>query len=189
MTEKEKTAVGLARFGKRQLPLEEVREKHNTLEEAKEQLNHLNERYPDLASNYVRQMLQGEAKGKAAKVDAQAGAKPGAAQAQEAQPEQQKQVGKEIPGLDKLVAKMTGSMSVEEALEALDREHGIKTDSATLARAAGVEAYAQMLRRELEQYEANFLSEEQIAELWNEADITAPGGGLWTVTAIRRLRE
>ncbi|MEO5342029.1 MAG: hypothetical protein H7842_01610 [Gammaproteobacteria bacterium SHHR-1] len=191
MSEENKTD-GLARFGNNRISQEELRQKRDSLDQARDQLERMNRRFPDLASNFVRKML-----GKSGPAPS-ARPQPQTQESVQTQAQAQAQIEKEalaekklrdIPGLEKLVAGMVGQMSVEEVLETLSRDHGIEIDSVALARVAGVKAYGMMLKRELEQYEQNFLSEEQIAELWNEADICVPGGGLWTAKAIEQLKQ
>jgi hypothetical protein len=176
MTDKNASEERLVRFGNNHISLAEVEKKRETVQEAQTHLGRLNERYPELASDCTRQAAAGAVVDRAHKGAASSAEESAAAPVQ-------------IPGLEELLDEMVGDMSVDEVLETLSRSHGIDIDSATLARAVGAEAYAMMLRRELEQYEQNFLSEEQISELWNEAGISVPGGGVWTAVAIGQLKQ
>ncbi|MBF0255561.1 MAG: hypothetical protein HQL47_03690 [Gammaproteobacteria bacterium] len=170
MSDKGKQDDQRVRFGSNQILMPEAKRKLALADEAQDKLVQLTERYPDLATDYVQNMLKNAGPRKSAAGKAEAGVKK---QAQ--------------PGLAELVAGLIGQMSVDEIIETLSRNHGIEVNSDDLMLAVGEDVYADMLRREAAEYRQNALSDEQIADLWNQSGINNLLGGRWDTWAVNQL--
>jgi hypothetical protein len=93
------------------------------------------------------------------------------------------------PDLGPIAAQLLDSMSPEEAVEILTRDHDAQLDVLQLIQLAGEQNYAQALSREAAEYERNLISPDQTARLWNDLARPAPGGGLWTSGKISALLD
>lgn len=177
MSEDKDDMARQVRFGHNWIAPEEAKKKRETVNEGIGQLKKMHDLFPRLATDYVREVLNrlapGSSRAGSADAEAEAGLRGRVDQ----------------PDLEALVAEMSHTLVVDEIIETLAIEHNLELDAAALARLAGAEAYSSMLRRELQQYRQYFLSPEQVAELWNEAAISVPGGGLWNTAAVERLMK
>jgi len=79
------------------------------------------------------------------------------------------------------------SMTPEEAIDVLAREHNSECDLNGLIHLAGNEAYLQSLANEAGLFEQNGILPEQIANLWNEARRPAPGKPFWDKFDVENL--
>jgi len=97
--------------------------------------------------------------------------------------------------LTNAAAELLGSLTLEEAIDALAEQHGTRVDVQQLIRLAGEKPYLQSLAREAHEPRQNKVSPEQMAQLWNDLARPAPGGACrparklrwrWTRPARRR---
>lgn len=84
---------------------------------------------------------------------------------------------------------LLATLPVDEVVAILEREHETETDIKGLITLVGQEAYMGSMQREAEEYVANMITPDQIAELWNESHRPAPHGGLWTEHLIKKTFE
>jgi hypothetical protein len=167
MSDKQKNSKqAMIRFGNKDIPTYAAWKKLEAAGVAATRLEQLNARYPQLASGYSRDMVE-KTRRRLKSVEVTMPAAP-----------------RLPPKMEDVVSGMIGSNSVEEVLEALKREHGVELDAMALVHVIGLDAYTEMLKREAAEFRQNFLSDEQIAELWNGAHMPAPGGGRWSIKVV-----
>jgi hypothetical protein len=94
-----------------------------------------------------------------------------------------------LPDLGPLAIELLASRSPEDALEALQEDHGVSLEIQQLVQLAGVPAYIDALRREAAEYASNGISPEQTGQLWNDFGRPAPGGGLWSAAKVSQLLD
>jgi hypothetical protein len=141
------------------------------LEACADQLEHLNRSYPKLACDASHEGVQQwrERKG----------------EIHLAMREIQKRQGVEmVVDTAKLAREMLVSHSLEEALDLLLQDHGVEMDVNTLVKMVGKESYLGSLKKEVGFLHNNGISNEQIAELWNELERPGPSGAEWTKETV-----
>ena len=144
------------------------------LEECASQLEHLNMSYPKLACEDSQEGVQQwrDRKGEIHLV----------------MKEIQKRQGVDmVVDTGKLAKELLVSSSIEETLDMLLKDHGVEMDVNTLVKMVGKRSYLGSLKKEVGFLHNNGISNDQIAELWNELERPGPGGDLWckeTVTLI-----
>jgi hypothetical protein len=79
--------------------------------------------------------------------------------------------------------------SPDDALDILRAKHQADCDMNGLVHLAGSETYLQAMAREAEVFRDNRISDQQIADLWNEARRPAPGKPFWDRIAVRELLD
>lgn len=173
MSEKDKTPEQpTIRFAGRDIPTYEAWKKIEAADVAANKLEQLNTRYPHLATEASRAAVTNTRK----RLKSIAVHMPKA-------PEK-------APELEEIIAGLLPSCTLDELLERLEREHGVELDFVALIHLIGFDAYCDALRKEVAQYQRNFLSFEQIAELWNESKMPAPGGRpRWDDKTVERLMK
>lgn len=158
------------RFGDQELPTYEVWKKLEALNVAVRHLKYLNERYPELATRLTVDAVNLVFK----RINAIEIIMP--------------KPPEKTPQLEDVAKELLKGMSLEEAMELLEQEHGAEVDYVGLIHLVGFDAYAEALKKEIAEFRANFLSFDQIAELWTESKRPVPGGGLmWNGKAVERL--
>jgi hypothetical protein len=79
------------------------------------------------------------------------------------------------------------AMPLEEAIRMLEEDYGEAINVHELIALVGADVYEEALVREAKEFQANMISPDQIALLWNESGIARPSGGLWTERDIQEL--
>jgi hypothetical protein len=77
--------------------------------------------------------------------------------------------------------------SPDRVLDILKREHKVDCDYNGLIHLAGSETYLKSLAIEAHEFQDNRISDQQIADLWNEAKRPALGKPFWDRIAVREL--
>lgn len=168
--EKKPVDQPVIRIGNKEVPTFEAWKKLEAADVAATRLEQLNARYPKLATEFGRTTIKTTRK-RLKSVEVLMPKAP-----------------EKTPELEEVVADLIGSLSVEDVLETLARDHDIELDAVGLIHVIGFDSYSDMLKREAAEFQQNFLSDEQIAELWNEAHMPAPGGAArWDSDAVERL--
>ncbi len=141
------------------------------LEDCADQLEHLNMDYPKLASEASHEGVQHWRKRKG--------------EIHLVMQEIQKRQGVEyVVDTGRLARDLLVSHSIEEALDMLLKDHGIEMDVKTMVKMVGKQPYLGALRKEVEFLHNNGISNEQIAELWNELDRPGPSGAEWSEATV-----
>jgi hypothetical protein len=95
---------------------------------------------------------------------------------------------KEIPeALIDSAKQLLAAMPLEDAIRMLEEEYGEAISIRDLIEMVGAEVYEEALQREAREFQANMISPDQIALLWNESGIIRPSGGMWTEHDIQAL--
>jgi hypothetical protein len=76
---------------------------------------------------------------------------------------------------------------LDDALEMMNEEFDREMGFDALIDLVGRDRYTKALRREAVEFKENFISPEQIAELWNGSGKPSLGDGRWTATAVKVL--
>jgi len=76
---------------------------------------------------------------------------------------------------------------LDDVLEMVNQEFTTQLDYFGLLQLVGGDAFQAALRREARELEANAVSREQTAQLWNSLGKPALGGTRWTVHAVTQL--
>lgn len=97
------------------------------------------------------------------------------------------QARSELPSLGNEARELLNAMPPEDVVDHLRETHGASMDLLQFVRLVGDQAYLDALGREAIEYELNGVSEDQTAQLWNDARRPAPGGGLWSGHKISDL--
>lgn len=84
-------------------------------------------------------------------------------------------------------AQLLAAMSVDEALDMLQRDYDNPISPKALVSIVGEEVYLDSMKRQAEEFSANMIAPDQIAELWNESQLPSPVGGLWITSAVEQL--
>lgn len=143
----------------------------DALEDCADQLERLNNSYPKLASEASQEGVQQwrERKGEIHLV----------------MKEIQKRQGVEmVVDTGKIARELLVSHSIEETLDLLLQDHGVEMDVKTLVKMVGKQPYLGSLKKEVSFLHNNGISNEQIAELWNELSRPGPGGAEWTKETV-----
>ena len=88
--------------------------------------------------------------------------------------------------LAEIARKLLETMPPEDVLGLLEQEHNLEADLKGLITMVGADAYHDSMRREAEEYVANMITPDQIAELWNEGQRPSPNGGLWSENLVKK---
>lgn len=78
------------------------------------------------------------------------------------------------------------TMPPEDVIATLEQEHGVKANMQGLITLVGEEVYVESMRDEANEYIANMITPDQIAELWNELHRPSPNGGLWSEHLVKK---
>jgi hypothetical protein len=84
----------------------------------------------------------------------------------------------------KIAKELLVSHSIEETLDLLLQDHGVEMDVKTLVKMVGKQPYIGSLKKEVGFLHNNGISNEQIAELWNELGRPGPSGADWTKETV-----
>jgi hypothetical protein len=84
----------------------------------------------------------------------------------------------------KIAKELLVSHSIEETLDLLLQDHGVEMDVKTLVKMVGKQPYLSSLKKEVSFLHNNGISNEQIAELWNELSRPGPSGAEWTKETV-----
>jgi hypothetical protein len=136
-----------------------------------DQLEHLNQCYPKLADEVSHDGVQQwrERKG----------------EIHLAMQEIQKRQGVDmVVDTGKLAQDLLVSHSIEETLDLLLQDHGVEMNVKTLVKMVGKQSYLGALKKEVVFLHSNGISNEQIAELWNELERPGPSGAEWTKETV-----
>jgi hypothetical protein len=143
-------------------------------EDCADQLEHLNGIYPKLASDVSHEGVQYWRKRKG--------------EIHLVMQEIKKRQGVEVVvNLRQVASDLLVSHSIEEVLDMMLQDHGVELTVTKLVKMVGKQTYLSALRKEVGFLHKNGISNEQIAELWNELERPGPGGEPWskaTVTLI-----
>ncbi len=146
----------------------------DALEACADQLERLNTYYPKLACEASQEGVQQWRKRKG--------------EIHLVMQEIQKRQGVEyVVDTGKLARDLLVSHSVEETLDLLLKDHGIEMNVKTMVKMVGKQSYLGALKKEVGFLHNNGISNEQIAELWNELERPGPSGDPWcreTVTLV-----
>jgi hypothetical protein len=160
------------RFGDQELPTYEAWKKLEVINVAVRHLKYLNERYPELATKLTVDAV--DLVFKRIKAIEIIMPKP---------PEKS-------PQLEEVAKNLLNDHSLEDALELLRQDHNAEVDYVALIHLVGFDAYREALKKEIVEFQQNFLSFDQIAELWTESKRPVPGGGLmWNAKSVQRLLD
>lgn len=143
----------------------------DALQECADQLEHLNTSYPKLACEDSQEGVQQwrDRKGEIHLV----------------MQEIQKRQGVEVVvDTGKLAKELLVSHSIEETLDMLLKDHGVEMDVNTLVKMVGKQSYLGSLKKEVGFLHNNGISNDQIAELWNELERPGPSGAEWTKETV-----
>ncbi len=136
-----------------------------------DQLERLNMNYPNLANEVSHEGVQSWRKRKG--------------EIRLVLKEQRKGEGVEmVANLSTLAADMLVSHSIEEVLDLLLKNHGVDLDVKKLVKMVGKQPYLGALKKEAEFLHTNGISNQQIAELWNELERPGPSGDPWSTTTV-----
>jgi DNA polymerase III gamma/tau subunit len=166
----EKRVQPSIRFGDKEIPTYEAWSKLEAANMAARHLESLNERFPELASEATRSAVKTtQQRLKSVEVLVP-------------------QAPKKSPELEDVVLGLLHQHSLEEVAEKLQQEQGLEIDMAGVVFLIGMERYCVILGEEVNMYRANALSDEQIAELWNETNRPVPGGQpRWNAASVSTL--
>jgi hypothetical protein len=168
-TGKTKTQPSI-RFGNQELPTYMAWKKLEAATVAVRHLQYLNERYPDLATELTINAVPLVHK-RLKSIEILMPKPP-----------------EKTPQIEEVAKSLLHEYSLEDALDLLKRQHGTEADYVGLIHLVGFDAYTEALKKEVVEFQQNFLSFEQIAELWTESKRPVPGGGLlWNAKAVERL--
>lgn len=84
----------------------------------------------------------------------------------------------------KMAKELLVSHSIEETLDLLLQDHGVEMDVKTLVKMVGKQSYLGSLKKEVAFLHNNGISNDQIAELWNELQRPGPSGAEWTKETV-----
>lgn len=158
------------RFGDKEIPTYEAWKKLEAANVAVRHLKYLNERYPELATRLTLDAVKLVFK-RLKDIEVIMPKPP-----------------EKTPEIEEVAKALLHEYSLEDALELLKRQHGTEADYVGLIHLVGFDAYCEALKKEIHEFQQNFLSFEQIAELWTESKRPVPGGGLlWNAKAVQRL--
>lgn len=159
----------MIRFGDEWVPAHEVWDKMETATVVVQAIERFNANFPDLSSDVTREVVP-------------------------LVKQRLKDIALRMPSRDPetrelglVCAELLGQMPPEDVLRRVQEEHGELLDLPQLVQLAGVDAYTQALAREAHVFRNNGISPEQTAELWEDAERPAPGGGLWSVGKVLSL--
>jgi hypothetical protein len=156
-------------FGGEEIPAYQAWGKLEVAHEALEVLSRFNERWARLATPTTEEMER-EVRKRLGGIEVLLPAPP-----------------KKDPDMSDRARALLLSMTPEEAIEILAREHNMDCDMNGLIHLAGTEAYLQSLSNEAELFQQNSILPEQIANLWNEAQRPAPGKPFWDRFLVEQL--
>ncbi|MCB1788818.1 MAG: hypothetical protein KDJ27_16375 [Gammaproteobacteria bacterium] len=93
----------------------------------------------------------------------------------------------EYPDIAPEAVQMLATASPEDVIDALAEMHDMSVSLDQLIQIAGEKAYLGALNREGLELMNNRVSPEQTAQLWNELQRPAPGGGMWSAKKVEEL--
>ena len=91
------------------------------------------------------------------------------------------------PEIKELAIALLKTTSPEEVLDTLQVEFDTELDIQQLLALTGKEPYLSSISQEANELTTNKISNDQMAELWNELRRPAPGGGFWTAAKVEKL--
>lgn len=158
-------------FGGNWIPAYEVWDKIETSSVVLECIHRYNQKWPDLATALTRDMVPVVRK-RLGDIQIRLPARP-----------------IKTPELEQEARKLLKTLSPEDVVDTLVRDHDWNGDMLGLIYLAGVDAYTAALLRETSEFEFNRIAPEQAAGLWNEWGRPVPGGGLWSAPKIQKLMD
>ncbi|MEN8176988.1 MAG: hypothetical protein ABFS39_00020 [Pseudomonadota bacterium] len=144
-------------------------------DEAIDILKKLTGNYPHLVSPHVKAAIDNWEKHVYSRIDAEQAA----ADLERAEEE----------ALSRLAAELIETHQMEDVLELLSEKFSITVDYQRLIGLIGKDSYVHALRREVSVLEANAISLEQMAQLWNGMGKPVLGGGRWTASKISLITK
>ena len=97
---------------------------------------------------------------------------------------QKREVVEVVASLGILASDMLVSHSIKEVLDMLLQDHAVDIDVTKLIKMVGKQAYLSALRKEEGFLHKNGISNEQVAELWNELERPGPSGEPWSQATV-----
>lgn len=168
MAQDENDEAPMIRFGGEWLPAHAVWQKMETVNVAVDAIHRFNENFPELASDATRSVVP-LVRQRLKDIELRMPRKDGNAD------------------LAAVAAELLQSLPPEDVLDCLRDRHGVEMGLAQLIQLVGDRSYRAALVREARELEANLISPDQTARLWNDAARPAPGGGLWSARKIAEL--
>ena len=157
------------RYGDGWIPAHEAWQKTEVLHTAIDQIERYNRNRPELATALTKKSVPAMRK-RLQEIEVHMPPRP-----------------RKTPELAGIAARLLARSPAEEVLKTLAAEHDCETDMSGLLYLVGEERYTQALQREAAELTASYISHEQIAELWNDTQRPAPGGGRWNPEKIAAL--
>jgi hypothetical protein len=154
------------KFGGVEIPTYEAWSKLEAAQEALDILDRFNQRRAELATTFTRDTAE-EVRKRLSHVEII-----------------MPQAPKKSADLEEIVRALLMTHTPEDVIDILQRDHGIEADIHGLIHLAGTEAYLQSLANEVDVFQQNRISFDQIASLWNEAKRPAPGKPFWDKRSV-----
>jgi hypothetical protein len=156
-------------FGGKEIPAYEAWSKLEAAQQALNILDGYNQRRAALATDFTRETAE-QVRKKLSNIEIE-----------------MPQAPKKTADLEDIARTLLMTHSPDDALDILQREHGVDADMQGLIHLAGTEAYLQSLANEVGVFQQNRISFDQIAALWNEAKRPAPGKPFWDTRSVEQL--
>ena len=159
------------------------------LEEGANQLDRLNQTYPNLASDFTRDTVE---EFRRIPITLQQTYEKETHNTSSSAQEFAKETANSNQGDQKLIEtaqELLAIHSFDDVLEIIQTEHGVTLNLTQLVNLVGNNIYIVALRREAHEFQANAISLPQIAQLWSDLERPPIGDTGWTATSVSMILE
>ena len=159
------------------------------LEEGANQLDRLNQTYPNLASDYTRDAVE---EFRRIPITLHQTYNNETYKISSSKQDVTEETADNNDGDQKLVEaaqELLAIHSFDDVLDILQTEHGVTLNLAQLVNLVGNNIYLVALRREAKEFQSNAISTPQIAQLWSDLERPPIGDSSWTATSVSMIIE
>jgi len=162
----------------------------DALSHGAEQLDRLNKAYPNLADDFTRDTVE-EFRRKPIQLE-----QGFSEEKTYSTINMNESAESEVPGSNENDQKLTSTAqellaihSFEDALDIMQTKHDTPLNMLQLIELAGQEAYIGALKREVQEFQSNAISVDQVAQLWKDFGRPPIDGSSWTARSVSMLLE
>jgi hypothetical protein len=159
------------------------------LEESADQLDRLNQTYPNLASEFTRDAVEEFRRLPIILHQTHKKEPHSTSSTKQEFAEETDNTNKDDQKLIETAQELLAIHSFDDVLDILQTEHGVTLNLAQLVNLVGNNIYLVALRREAHEFQANAISIPQIAQLWSDLERPPIGDSAWTATSVSMILE
>lgn len=159
------------------------------LEEGADQLDRLNQTYPNLASEFTRDTVEEFRRLPITLQQTHDKETHSTSSTKQEFTEEETHSNEGDQKLIETAQELLAIHSFDDVLDILQTEHGVTLNLAQLVNLVGNNIYLVALRREAHEFQSNAISIPQIAQLWSDLERPPIGDSTWTASSVSMILE